>query len=356
LASLGTVALGSLLIAAMVGWLAYVSTTQALRREATKRVEAESATTRAEQNMQLSLGALEEIFLALAPPQQVPGERQLEGQRPYPPPRPPGPGRDPNDVANRPPGHQAKEAQLLQTVLEFYERFAATNATNTRLKREAARSYRRVGDIHARENELSAAAESYQHACTLFAELTGEGADHGNALAELIETKLRHADALGVTEPAGREGELLAEAAQMGQTLAEEFPEVGRFKLLLAHVHRNRAKALQRQGEDSAAEKNLRQAAELATDALDCADVARIGVSELAMCQAALARFLVAKQRTSEALQVIENSISTLEAAPPSREIHDALAEQHDLFDEVFGPKGPPRRRRDGPPPPAPRP
>jgi hypothetical protein len=136
----------------------------------------------------------------------------------------------------------------------------------------------------------------------------------------------------------------------MGQTLIESFPDEARFNLLLAHVHRNRAQALQRKGDDSAAEKDLRRAADLAKEALDCSDVARIGVSELAMCHAALARFLVGKQRTNEAMQVIENSVAVLEAAPPSRDVHEARAELHHLMDEFLRPKGPPRRRGDARP------
>lgn len=303
-AGLGGVALTSLVIAAVVGWLAYVSTTRALQGEATKRGEAEAATERAEANMQLSLDALEEIFLALAPPQRDRAEAGFDGRGPFRPPRG-------LDDPGRPPGDPAKEAQLLKTVLQFYERFAATNATNSRLKREAARSHRRVADIHERENELEAADGSYQHACTLFAELAAADSDDDGTVLELVETQLRHADLLALLGLSERQETLLAETANKAKSLIEQSPDDGRYQALVARVDRSRARLLHRQ------------------------------------------------QRTSEAVKVLEQSIAELEQAPPSRGIHDALIEQHDLLADLLGlepsPRPlPPRRRGEGPPPPPP--
>ena len=58
-------ALVSLVLAAVVGWWAYASTTPCSKAKKHKRLEAEMATRHAEANMQLSLQMLEEIFAAV---------------------------------------------------------------------------------------------------------------------------------------------------------------------------------------------------------------------------------------------------------------------------------------------------
>ena len=72
LAALEAVAIGSLVLAAVVGWLGYASTTRALEGESQRRIEADQATDRAEANVQLSLAALQNLFAALSEQQQSP--------------------------------------------------------------------------------------------------------------------------------------------------------------------------------------------------------------------------------------------------------------------------------------------
>ncbi|MBX3472690.1 MAG: serine/threonine protein kinase, partial [Planctomycetes bacterium] len=140
LATLSAVAAASVVVAAATGWAGYVATTGALGRESQRRAEAEAATRRAEDNERLSLGALEGIFDALA------GHERL------------GP-RGPSFTDD-----QEDEARLLQTVLSFYDSFAARNQTDPRLQLEAARSYRRVGLLRARLGEAGEAAAAYARA------------------------------------------------------------------------------------------------------------------------------------------------------------------------------------------------
>src|SRR5690606_1637423 len=128
------VAVASLLAAASAGWVGYLATTEALARESERRSEAEAATRRAEENAQLSLEALEGIFEALA------GDERLGPSRR-------GPFAD----------EQEDEAKLLQTVLTFYDAYAARNQTDPRLQLEAARALRRVGVLQRR---LGAPAEA----------------------------------------------------------------------------------------------------------------------------------------------------------------------------------------------------
>src|SRR5262249_38790947 len=67
LAGLTALAVMSLVLAAIVGWAGYVSTSAALDREAQRTAEAKEARERAEKNVKLSLEAFEEIFDNTAP-------------------------------------------------------------------------------------------------------------------------------------------------------------------------------------------------------------------------------------------------------------------------------------------------
>ncbi len=196
LAALEAVAMGSLLLAAVVGWLGYASTTRALESESQRRLEADRATERAEANVQLSLAALQNIFAALSEQQQQPPPDDAG------PPGRPGPAeplRGPDRAARGPAaggpadgflgllreaGRDAPrsrpnpatekdkiEAGLLQTVLEFYERFAEQNATDPKLKFEAGEAYARVADAQARLGESEKALDAHRRAIAVFAAL-----------------------------------------------------------------------------------------------------------------------------------------------------------------------------------------
>src|SRR5262249_21371625 len=64
-----------------------------------------------------------------------------------------------------------EDAALLQTVLKFYDQFAEQNATNAKLQREAARAYRRVGDIRRRLGQNDQADAAYRRAAELLDKL-----------------------------------------------------------------------------------------------------------------------------------------------------------------------------------------
>src|SRR5206468_2622980 len=58
-AMLSATAVASLLCALVIGWVGYVSTTEALKRESQRRADADAATKRAEDNVLMSLQAFE---------------------------------------------------------------------------------------------------------------------------------------------------------------------------------------------------------------------------------------------------------------------------------------------------------
>jgi serine/threonine protein kinase len=154
IASLSAAAIVLALVAIVVGWVGYANTRAALAGESNRRSEAEFATRRAEQNVQLSLQAFEDIF------------NQVSQQEAFQPQGPP-PRRDPN----APPGRQAQpavDATLLQSVLDFYDRFAKQNATNPALNAEAARSYRRVGALYRWMGEDEKADQAHERSASMY--------------------------------------------------------------------------------------------------------------------------------------------------------------------------------------------
>ena len=179
-AALGATAAVSLILAAVFGWIGTLMTTNALEREEERRGEAEAATRRAVANEQLSLAALEEIFENLAGGE----DRPERGPR----------RRDPAD-----------EARLLESILSFYDAFAERNATNPRMRLEAARARRRVGMIQERRGFEEEAKEAFAKAVSLLEALHREFPDDpgfAHELAILLVRTERHAEALVLLDAA----------------------------------------------------------------------------------------------------------------------------------------------------------
>src|SRR6185503_4804871 len=66
---------------------------------------------------------------------------------------------------------QKDDAALLETVLNFYDRFAQRNATNPKLQREAAQAYRRVADLYVHLENYDQAASAFDRAASIYSVL-----------------------------------------------------------------------------------------------------------------------------------------------------------------------------------------
>jgi tetratricopeptide (TPR) repeat protein len=135
---------------------------------ATKQAEAaaqraEAATQRAEANAALSLQALDEMFNEIASPDAffLPGLGAASS-------RPEQPGRPGQRVESQ------EKAALLQSILKFYDRFAAENATNSKLRWDAARANYRIGDIQQRLGEIEKAQAAYDLSLSVAEKLNAE--------------------------------------------------------------------------------------------------------------------------------------------------------------------------------------
>jgi serine/threonine protein kinase/tetratricopeptide (TPR) repeat protein len=203
-AALAATAVASIGIAAVVGWVGYMSTTRALERESRRRGEAEIATRRAEQNVALSLEVFEELFQRLAPGDALPPPPLGRSVRDVPPRHDDDPNHPPQGPGGRrppPPEHvgrtfgppdrrEAPEADtaLLRGMLDFYERFAARNATNPRLQGEAAWAYRKVGALFERLGREAEAEVAYARAIAMFEELVARDPASPEFRFRLVET------------------------------------------------------------------------------------------------------------------------------------------------------------------------
>ena len=319
LAALGVTAASSLALAAVVGWGSYVVAREALGRESVRRDQAEKATERAEKNVSLSLETFEALFDTLSPrsftqPPPPPGRDNDrpppppgvgEDDEPPPPPEGPGgrggpgrgqgiPGRDaegprpggrgggdsrgqlrpprpgyPQGSGRGPNGGSEKEAALLQTVLTFYDKFAEQNDTNPYLKREAAKAYRRVGDLQRRLGRDTEAATAFNRAIELFSAALNDSPRDGQLLRDLAEIEALAAE--GTTSPESfeaAEARLVKVRARI-QPLAAARPEVPEFAATLARLDAASSLLFERAGKPDEAENRLRNAIELTGKGLD---------------------------------------------------------------------------------------
>jgi serine/threonine protein kinase len=304
LAALTAAALAALVLAAAAGWVGYVHTTRALAGEARKSEEAAAATRRAEANEELCLQKFEEIFNSLA--ERDPGLTF----RPRPWDRRGGPG------FRLPPSEE--DANLLKSILSFYDQFAERNNTNPRLQKEAAKAHRRVAQIYQRLGQLekagtavSRAAAIYDQLATAFPSVT----DYRHELAEtwtLFDIQTSRKETLPEAESQ------LRRVLAMQQELADSDPGVARYTATLARLRGKLGAVLRRRGQTAEAEENLRQAAALLESLVQRGSPGKTlpGFSyryDLALARHCLARLLLKSDRLPEARSLLEKSIAELE-------------------------------------------
>ena len=273
----------SLVLALIAGWVGYVNTTaalaretEALERESQRRADADAAQKRAEANVQMCLQAFEQIFNKLEPNngplegsipfEPSPGDRGDRGDRADRGVRADGPpeGMRPGERLRRPPKESKENLGLLQSVLSFYDTFAAKNETNAGLRFEAAKAFSRVGDIQKQLGAFDKADAAYQRA------------------ASTVE-------ALRKIDPKN------AEYLSFAGRLYSEF-----------------ALALSREEKVSEAEKRFQQALDAGQLLLSVAPGEPRNVLDLNHSRLSLADFLVRQHRAAEARALVEASIASL--------------------------------------------
>ncbi len=193
-------------------------------RESRLRVQAESQQRRAKANRAIAAEAFEDVFTKLS---GAPSPQTLEGtsDRLW-----LGSGGSPV-VAN-------KDAQVLNGLLKFYERFAEQNRDYTKWQHETARANRRVGDIQQRLGRFREAEEAYRRSLQVYEGLSERFLDRPEYAIELAAT---HSQLGNIALATDRLDEALQEFGCARQTLTHDAGPAadsasGRFEL--AKVYR----------------------------------------------------------------------------------------------------------------------
>ncbi|MCC6784921.1 MAG: protein kinase [Planctomycetes bacterium] len=164
-ASLAAVAMISLLAALVTGWSGYVSTRDTL---AVAKVARDDAT----RNFALAKKVLENLFDTAAGPDEfelvvdeASGEASLEWVQPTQP--------------------SPETAAMLETLLRFYDEFAAQNADATDMRLEIAHAHRRAGELYARLLRTAEADKAFARSLELFRELDAGSRTHATTIAAI---------------------------------------------------------------------------------------------------------------------------------------------------------------------------
>jgi serine/threonine protein kinase len=267
------------------------------REAAAESARAEENLHRAEGNAALSLHALEEIFDNFGQRDFRPGGPKSGG--------PPGPW--PRRFSSE------EDAALLQIILKFYDQFAEQNATNGKLQREAARAYRRVGDIQQLFRRPTKAAAAYRRAAALletFADDSPAGRDSRREWADLYTQ---------VDFPAAGSRELaevetgLRKALKIAETDAQD----PRWRAIVAaRAYERLGTVLRQQQRLAEAERAYRQAVDLKKKELAADPGNPFARLDLAIWRRTLAGFLLQLDRPREARDLLLESIADIKRWP----------------------------------------
>jgi len=167
-AGLSAVTAAVLVSAAVFGWVMYGRAKDALVKESSLRGDAEAANRKLSENLDRSLATFAKVFDAAAkaelPPPKGPAGRP-GGPPGGPPPRRPDPGH---------------LAAVLEPILAFYDKIEEEGAAGPRLRLDAVRAYRRVGEIRDRPEGAEKADAAFRRARTMIDDLYREFPDDGS--------------------------------------------------------------------------------------------------------------------------------------------------------------------------------
>jgi tetratricopeptide (TPR) repeat protein/tRNA A-37 threonylcarbamoyl transferase component Bud32 len=335
MAGLSLLAVASLILAAVMGWVNSINNTRALEHETARNKEEQAAKERAEANVKLSLLAFEEIFNTMAARDVTATLRQG------------GTGTGPSDEHSPDEGDLA----LLQSVLRFYDQFAARNATNPHLQKEAAKAHRRVGDIRQRLGQADQADAAYRRALAIYEKLGAEFPSDPAYQFELAQTLTRMASRSTKTADLTEAERRARRAARLLEELTGRYPEDADYAAALGRVHGALGRVHWRRGQKQAAETSFRKAVAAATLL-----VTRYGGDpaygwDLATARYALAEYLVKEGRPDQARSLLQTSVSDLEAVLKRtngyRGGYGLLAMHYRMLVDVYKQLGQPREAQE---------
>lgn len=115
---------------------------------------------RADSNVELSIEAFDEMFKhIISRGSKTAANFEVEGLR---------------EISGLEPSLTTEDATFLDRMVKFYEQFAALNAENEQLQSEAAKAYRRVGNIYQLVGQIPSAIEAYEKSLSLLPQIYKE--------------------------------------------------------------------------------------------------------------------------------------------------------------------------------------
>ncbi|MGP0068379.1 MAG: protein kinase domain-containing protein, partial [Isosphaeraceae bacterium] len=207
-AAMTCVAAATLLVATIVGWSLYAARSRALEL--------------ADNNVAMCLATLQDLFETLADRGEF--GPVFAGQGPGPHPGDLGPSHDRPGPHPPAPDITENDAALYQTILEFYDKFAARNETS-RLQGEAAKAHRKVAALYRRLGRDDKADEAHDRATRRFEELLARYPNSAEYRFEMARTyAMDDQDSSGSILP--KRVELgMRRALVLVRQLAEESPD-----------------------------------------------------------------------------------------------------------------------------------
>ena len=305
-AAMTSVAAITLLTATIVGWVLYAARTRALERS--------------EANVSLSLAALEDLFKKLADRGEF--GPVFAGPGPGPPPRDRRPIRGRPGMPPLPADLTENDAALFESILEFYDKFAARNETNSRLQGEAARAYRKVAALYRWLGRDEEADEAHDRATHRFEELVAQNPSIPEYRFDLAKTyAMDDQDSPGSIPPERLE-QGIRKALTLAQRLAEESPVHLDYVMAMARWKARLGASLLRLGRSTEAEAAYRESIAhdewLADRFHDPAGVFMV----LAPNREALARILLARGLRDEAKDLLDKAEAELGAIETAEANH----------------------------------
>lgn len=300
-------AAASLMLAAIVGWAGYGIATKALERESLRRREAEIATKRADDNVQLSLQVFGELFEKLTarddgilPPLKDLAKRKSGG------PEKPGVGRP----GGPRPGNAEDDTALLQSVLDFYETFAQKNSSNPKLEGEAAWAYHKVAMLYQRLRRWNDSDKASTRSIAMFEKLNVQFPDDARIRGRLIEAYIQ--DNLIETDPgtlAIKESQLVRALELLEQSRAENDKDLQTRIQIQSRLGMIRHQA----GKLNDAETSYRAALDLSQAEIERSPRNHRARSELAGLRDMFATLLIDRGREPEARTLLDATANDLE-------------------------------------------
>jgi tetratricopeptide (TPR) repeat protein len=203
---------------------------------------------------------------------------------------------------------------MLESILSFYDRFAARNSTNSHLQHEAAVAYRRVGNLQDLLGHSERASDAYRRAAELFEALLESDPSDAEKRYDLAETYAMLDVARAAEESLPQAEAHLRRAIALCEETSPKPVDAPRRLDLLARAEGKLGLVQERMGRDSEAEARLRRAVSLRDSAPHQeAGYPLLDFDRIASRQA-LADFLVRHGRPEEARPLLRRCADDLRA------------------------------------------